>query len=114
MGLRARRPKKLRITTDSIHDQPVAQNALERKFEASEPNRRYHVPLNPGGMVVPGDYHRPLLASHGRPGDGQSHRYSVAPQLLDDGTRSFFKIAAEYPNCLSKCRLPLRHMFRYM
>lgn len=34
--------------------------------------------------------------------------------FLDDGTHSFFRIAAEYSNCLSKCRLSVRHMFRYM
>jgi transposase InsO family protein len=39
LGLIARRPKKFRVTTDSAHDKPVAENTLDRKFEASQPNR---------------------------------------------------------------------------
>ena len=39
MGLIARRPKKFRVTTDSAHDSPVAENSLDRKFQKSHPNR---------------------------------------------------------------------------
>jgi len=39
LGLLARRPKKFRVTTDSAHDLPIAENALDRKFGASQPNR---------------------------------------------------------------------------
>jgi hypothetical protein len=39
LGLIARRPKRFRITTDSAHDQPIAENILDRKFEAAQPNR---------------------------------------------------------------------------
>jgi len=39
LGLFARRPKKFRATTDSAHDRPVAENTLDRKFDASQPNR---------------------------------------------------------------------------
>lgn len=39
LGLLARRPKKFRVTTDSAHDKPVAENALDRKFDASQPNQ---------------------------------------------------------------------------
>jgi putative transposase len=39
LGLLARHPKRFRVTTDSAHDQPIAENALDRKFEASQPNR---------------------------------------------------------------------------
>jgi putative transposase len=39
MGLLARRPKRFRVTTDSDHDMPVAENALGRKFDVSQPNR---------------------------------------------------------------------------
>ena len=39
MGLIARRPKKFRVTTDSAHDKPIAENSLDRKFQASQPNR---------------------------------------------------------------------------
>jgi putative transposase len=59
LGLLARHPKRFRVTTDSAHDQPIAENALDRKFEASQPNRvcehRYHLRLDAGGLALPGD-----------------------------------------------------------
>jgi transposase InsO family protein len=39
LGLLARRPKRFRVTTDSAHDMPIAENTLGRRFEASQPNR---------------------------------------------------------------------------
>lgn len=41
MGLLARRPKKFRVTTDSDHGNPVAENVLERKFSPSGPNQAW-------------------------------------------------------------------------
>jgi putative transposase len=41
MGLLARRPKRFRVTTDSAHGMPVAENTLGRKFSASEPNQAW-------------------------------------------------------------------------
>jgi putative transposase len=38
-GLRARPRKRFKCTTDSNHDQPVAANILDRKFEAERPNQ---------------------------------------------------------------------------
>ncbi len=38
-GIRAKRVKKWRATTDSRHALPVARNALNRQFEVREPNR---------------------------------------------------------------------------
>lgn len=40
-GLRARPRKRFKCTTDSNHDQPVAANILDRKFEAERPNQRW-------------------------------------------------------------------------
>lgn len=40
-GLQARPRKRFKCTTMSDHDQPVAANVLERKFEASAPNERW-------------------------------------------------------------------------
>jgi putative transposase len=37
-GLRARQKRRFRTTTDSRHDLPIADNVLDRRFEASEPN----------------------------------------------------------------------------
>ncbi len=39
MGLKARRIKKFKVTTDSRHLFPVAPNLLNRNFHATEPNR---------------------------------------------------------------------------
>jgi putative transposase len=40
-GLRARVRKRFRSTTMSDHDQPVAANLLDRRFEADMPNQRW-------------------------------------------------------------------------
>jgi transposase InsO family protein len=37
--LQARIPRRFRITTDSAHNYPVAQNLLDRNFEVAAPNR---------------------------------------------------------------------------
>jgi putative transposase len=40
-GLRARVRRRYKCTTMSEHDQPVAANLLERRFEAEKPNQRW-------------------------------------------------------------------------
>ena len=40
-GLKARVRKRYKLTTMSDHDQPVAANLLDRKFEAAAPNQRW-------------------------------------------------------------------------
>lgn len=40
-GIRARVRKRFKCTTMSEHDQPVAPNVLDRKFEALSPNQRW-------------------------------------------------------------------------
>jgi transposase InsO family protein len=39
LGLKAKAPKRFKITTDSRHTFPVAPNLLNRKFDVDEPNR---------------------------------------------------------------------------
>ena len=39
LGLRCRQKRKFKITTDSRHSLPVAENLLDQKFEASAPNQ---------------------------------------------------------------------------
>lgn len=41
MGLMARRPKKFRVTTDSGHTKPVAENVLDRNFGPAAPNQAW-------------------------------------------------------------------------
>ena len=38
-GIRAKRVKKFKVTTNSRHSQPVAENILDRAFTVSEPNK---------------------------------------------------------------------------
>ena len=40
-GLRARARKRFKLTTMSDHDQPVAANLLDRRFDAEAPNQRW-------------------------------------------------------------------------
>jgi len=40
-GLKARVRKRYKITTDSDHDQPIADNLLRQQFDADRPNQRW-------------------------------------------------------------------------
>jgi hypothetical protein len=39
LGLKARTPKRFKLTTDSKHSFPVAANVLDRKFDVEAPNK---------------------------------------------------------------------------
>jgi len=41
MGLQGVCPRKFRVTTDSDHEHPLAENVLARNFEASAPNEKW-------------------------------------------------------------------------
>jgi len=41
LGLRGVSPRKFRVTTDSDHEHPIAQNVLARNFEAQRPNEKW-------------------------------------------------------------------------
>ena len=41
MGLAARPPKRFRVTTDSNHEQAVAENILDRQFQVAGPNQAW-------------------------------------------------------------------------
>ena len=40
-GIRARQARKFRVTTDSKHDNPVAENVLDRQFDVGSPDRAW-------------------------------------------------------------------------
>src|ERR1041384_669979 len=40
-GLKARVRKRFKVTTDSDHDQPIADNLLKQTFTAERPNQRW-------------------------------------------------------------------------
>ena len=41
MGLQGVTPRRFRVTTNSDHDHPIAENVLDRNFEASGPNEKW-------------------------------------------------------------------------
>ena len=88
-GSFARRRKAFRATTDSKHAYPVADNVLDREFEADAPDQAWvgapqghSVALLPAHqlhpdrcrLAVPGGAHRPVLETCYWLGDEQSHR----------------------------------------
>jgi transposase InsO family protein len=57
LGLVCKSKKKYKATTDSNHNMPVAANLLDRRFEASEPNKAWvsditYVATNEGWLYV--------------------------------------------------------------
>jgi putative transposase len=56
-GVRAKSAKKFRNTTDSSHSLPVAENVLDRQFEAQNPNERWvaditYIPTREGWLYL--------------------------------------------------------------
>ena len=59
LGLRCRQKRRFKVTTDSRHCLPVAENLLEQKFEASAPNQIWlsditYIPTEEGWLYLAG------------------------------------------------------------
>ena len=59
LGLRCRQKRKFKVTTDSRHSLPVAENLLNQKFEASAPNQIWlsditYIPTGEGWLYLAG------------------------------------------------------------
>jgi putative transposase len=59
LGLRCRQKRKFKVTTDSRHSLPVAENLLDQKFEASAPNKIWltditYIPTGEGWLYLAG------------------------------------------------------------
>ena len=59
LGLRCRQKRKFKVTTDSRHSLPVADNLLDQKFEASAPNEIWltditYIPTGEGWLYLAG------------------------------------------------------------
>ena len=71
-GLKARARKRLKCTTRSDHEQPVAGNLLDRQFTAEAPNRRWVGDTTEFVIAETGKLYfhnpRPVLAVRGRLG----------------------------------------------
>ena len=76
LGLRGVSPRKFRVTTNSDHEHPVAENVLNRNFEASNQgrNRQSHS----GQWFVPACFRiiRRSLDDSRRTGDRQTEQFS--------------------------------------
>jgi transposase InsO family protein len=59
LGLRCKQKRKFKVTTDSKHKLPVAENLLDRKFSVYEPNKVWvsditYVPTDEGWLYLAG------------------------------------------------------------
>lgn len=59
LGIRCKQRKKFKATTDSNHKLPVAENLLDQKFEATEPNKVWvsditYIPTEEGWLYLAG------------------------------------------------------------
>lgn len=66
LGIRCWQKRKFKVTTDSRHQLPVAENLLMQQFKASEPNRIWvsditYVPTDEGWLYVAG--HKDLFTN---------------------------------------------------
>ena len=65
LGIRCKQTKKFKVTTDSRHSLPVAENLLNQQFEATAPNQVYvtditYIPTEEGWLYLAG--HKDLFA----------------------------------------------------
>ncbi|MBA3034922.1 MAG: hypothetical protein FP814_00350 [Desulfobacterium sp.] len=59
LGINCKQTKKFKVTTDSKHNLPVANNLLNQKFETTAPNRVWvsditYIPTNEGWLYLAG------------------------------------------------------------
>lgn len=57
LGLRAVQSRKFKVTTDSNHDKPVAENMLQQDFHANHPNQKWvaditYIPTKEGWLYL--------------------------------------------------------------
>ena len=77
LGIRCKQKRKFRVTTDSKHTLPVADNLLNQQFAVSEPNRVWasditYVPTDEGWLYLAG--HKDLFT-------GEIVGYSMGEQM---------------------------------
>jgi hypothetical protein len=83
-GIRSIQKRKFKVTTDSKHDLPVAENILNRNFNADSANTKWTSDITyirtQRRLAVPGGDHGPLLQKNSRlfdaeiPEPGVGHR----------------------------------------
>ena len=89
-GLRSKRRRRYRVTTNSDHHHPVAANVLERDFTADAENCKWAADITyvwtRCGWLYPGGGARPVLAPGGRMGDVESHQPRTRVERLEHGS----------------------------
>jgi putative transposase len=80
LGLRCRQKRKFKVTTDSRHSLPVAENLLNQKFEASAPNQIWlsditYIPTGEGWLYLAG--HKDLFT-------GEVVGYAMAERMTEN------------------------------
>jgi putative transposase len=87
LGLRCRQRRKFKVTTDSKHKLPVAENILKQQFKVYEPNKVWvsditYVPTDEGWLYLAG--HKDLFTSEivGYAMGGRLSRNLVSQSLL--------------------------------
>jgi len=83
-GWKSKVVKKYKATTNSNHDLPVAENHLNRDFEASNPNKKWvsditYIPTDEGWLYLAG-----ILDLHGRDIAGWAMSERMTKQLVID------------------------------
>ncbi len=95
LGLRCKQTKRFKVTTDSRHNLPVADNLVNQKFEATAPNRVWvsditYIPTDEGWLYLAG--HKDIFTGElvGYAMDGRMTRKLVSRSL-------FSAVAAKRP-----------------
>ena len=95
LGIRCKQTKKFKVTTDSKHALPVAENLLNQRFETSRPNTAWvsditYIPTGEGWLYVAG--HKDLCT-------GEIVGYAMGPRLTKNlVSQSLFRaVAAKRP-----------------
>ena len=95
LGLRCKQKRKFKVTTDSRHDLPVAENLLHQRFEATGPNEIWlsditYIPTEEGWLYLSG--HKDLFTGE-IVGYAMGHR--ISKNLV---SQSLFRaVAAKQP-----------------
>ena len=95
LGIRCKQKKKFKATTDSNHKFPVADNLLDQKFDAAEPNKVWvsditYIPTKEGWLYLAG--HKDLFT-------GELVGYAMGPRMTKElVSRSLFSaVSAKRP-----------------
>jgi transposase InsO family protein len=95
LGIKCKQTKKYKATTDSDHKLPVAENLLEQRFEATEPNKVWvtditYIPTEEGWLYLTG--HKDICT-------GEIVGYAMSDRITRElVSRSLFRaVAAKRP-----------------